>query len=237
MDPTGYVTLSRQSGLMREMQVVANNIANAATTGYRSEGVIFSEHVHSAPGSEPVSMGRARVRDTSMAQGALVPTGGAFDLAIEGEGFFLIETQAGERLTRAGSFSPDANGDLVTAAGDRVLDEGGAPVFVPPDAGNIQVGADGTISAGDRVLGRLGLVLPADPGGLVREDGVMFRAEAGIEPAPQARILQRVLERSNVNAVGQLARMVEIQRAYEIGQSFLQTEDQRLRDAVKTLIR
>lgn len=237
MDPTGFVTLSRQSGLMREMQVVANNIANAATTGYRSEGVIFSEFVRAAPGAEPVSMGWARVRDTSMMQGALVPTGGVFDLAIEGDGFFVIETPAGERLTRAGSFSPNADGDLVTPDGHRVLDEGGAPLFVPPDAGDILVGADGTISAGGRSLGRVGLVVPADPIRLTREGGVLFSAAGGTEPAPQAQVLQRVLERSNVNAVGQLARMIEIQRAYELGQSFLQTEDQRIRDTVKALIR
>ena len=237
MDPTGFVTLSRQSGLMREMQVVANNIANAATTGYRAEGVIFSEHVRAAPGAEPVSMGRARVRDTSMMQGALVPTGGVFDLAIEGDGFFLVETPAGERLTRAGNFSSNAAGDLVTPDGHRVLDEGGAPVFVLPDVGEVLVGADGTISAGGRILGQIGVVVPADPAGLTREGGVLFHAEAGTEAAPQAQVLQRVLEQSNVNAVGQLARMVEIQRAYELGQSFLETEDQRIRDTVKTLIR
>ena len=81
------------------------------------------------------------------------------------------------------------------------------------------------------------MVVPADPAGLTREGGVLFHAEAGTEAAPQAQVLQRVLERSNVNAVGQLARMVEIQRAYELGQSFLETEDQRIRDTVKALIR
>lgn len=236
MKTNGYAVLSRQSGLMREMQAVANNIANAATTGYRQEGLIFSEYVRTAPGQPSVSMARAGVRDTSMLQGAVGQTGGAFDLAIEGEGFFLLETAAGERLTRAGAFSPNAAGDLVNLNGNRVLDAGGAPVFVPPDASDIHIASDGTISAGGRALGQIGVFVATDPSGMTREDGVMFRSDGGVEPATDARILQGFLEASNVNAIDQIARMVEIQRAYELGQSFLQTEDQRIRDAVKTLL-
>ncbi|MEC8574148.1 MAG: flagellar hook-basal body complex protein, partial [Pseudomonadota bacterium] len=87
MGVTGYTTLSRQSGLMREMRVVANNIANAATTGYRSEGVIFSEFIQSAPGQESLSMARANIRNTSLAQGQLTQTCGDMDLALEGDGY------------------------------------------------------------------------------------------------------------------------------------------------------
>ena len=122
MDTSSYATLSRQSGLMREMQVVANNIANSATTGYRQEGLIFSEFIQSAPGQSSVSMSRANIRNTSTEQGALTQTNGTFDLAIEGDGYFKVETPMGERLTRAGAFSPNADGDLVTADGNRVLD-------------------------------------------------------------------------------------------------------------------
>lgn len=237
MDSTGYVTLSRQSGLMREMQVVANNIANAATTGYRQEGLMFSEFVAGKSPASAVSMAQARVHDTSMMPGAISSTGGTFDLAIQGEGFFMVETPSGERLTRAGAFSPNSDGDLVNMNGFRVLDAGGAPIFVPPDARDIRVAEDGTISAGGRALGQVGVFLPTNPLGLVREDGVAFRAAGGAEPAPDARILQGALENSNVNAIDQVARMVEIQRAYELGQSFLDAEDRRIRDAVKALLR
>ncbi|MDK3071700.1 flagellar hook-basal body complex protein [Sedimentitalea sp. JM2-8] len=237
MEAAGYVTLSRQSGLMREMRIVANNIANAATTGYRQEGLIFSEYVQSAPDQSSLSMSEARVRNTSMDQGGLTQTNGSFDFAIEGDGFFLLETPAGERLTRAGSFSPNADGDLVNPNGHRVLDSGGAPIFVPPDAADISVAADGTISAKGRVLGQIGLVQPVDQLGMIREDGVMFRADGGFEPAEQATVLQGFVEGSNVNAILQVSRMIEIQRAYEMGQSFLDTEDQRIRNAVKTLIK
>ena len=129
METAGYATLSRQSGLMREMQVVANNIANAATTGFRQEGLVFSEYIQQSSGVSSLSMAAARVRDTSMAPGPLTQTNGTFDLAIEGDGFFLLETPFGERLTRAGNFSPNADGDLVSALGHRLLDAGGGACF------------------------------------------------------------------------------------------------------------
>ncbi|MBJ6371900.1 flagellar hook-basal body complex protein [Sedimentitalea arenosa] len=237
MEAAGYVTLSRQSGLMREMRIVANNIANAATTGYRQEGLIFSEFVRSAPDQSSLSMSQARVRNTSMEQGSLTQTNGNMDFAIEGDGFFLVETPRGERLTRAGSFATNADGDLVTPDGYRVLDAGGAPVFVPPDAADISVSSDGTLSVDGRLLGQIGLVRPTDPLAMVREDGVMFRADDGFEPAEDARVLQGFVEGSNVNPILQIARMIDIQRAYEMGQSFLETEDQRIRNAAKTLMK
>ncbi len=236
MSSTGYVTLSRQGGLMNEMRIVANNIANAATTGFRQEGVVFSEYIRTAPDQPSLSMSRAQVRNTSMEQGALTQTGGRLDLAIEGEGFFLIQTPAGQRLTRAGSFATSANGDLVTPEGHPVLDAGSAPVFVPAGA-DVAIAGDGTISADGQPLGQVGLYLPADPLQLKREDGVRFDSPAGVLPAEDARLLQGFLEGSNVNPVLQIARMIEVQRAYEMGQSFLETEDQRIRNAVKTLIR
>lgn len=237
MDNAGYTTLTRQSGLMREMSVVANNIANMATTGYRQEGLIFSEHVKRVPNGPSLSMATANVRNTSMLQGALTQTGGRFDLAVEGPGFFMVETPQGERLTRAGSFTPNAEGDLVTADGFRVLDAGGAPVFVPPDASDLAVSADGTVSSQGRPLAQIGLFQPVDPVQMTREDGVMFRSDGGVEPAETGRILQGFLEGSNVDPISQIARMIEVQRAYEMGQKFLDSEDERIRGAVKTFIR
>ncbi len=237
MENAGYVTLTRQAGLLREMQVVANNIANSATTGYRQEGVIFSEYVHDTGAGPSLSMATARVRNTSMMQGALTKTGGTLDLAIEGEGFFLIETPAGQRLSRAGNFALSAEGDLVTNDGFRVLDAGGAPVFVPPDATALGISADGTVSAGGKPLGQVGLVRPTDPIDLIREDGVMFRTEGEIEPVPDGRVLQGFLEGANVDPVGQIARMIEVQRAYEMGQSFLDSENKRLLSALESFTR
>lgn len=236
MDNAIYATLTRQSGLLAEMQAVANNIANTATTGYRGEGVVFSEYIRNLGGDAPsLSMAAARVRETSMAQGALTATGGGFDLAIEGDGFFMVETPDGPRLTRSGSFTPNANGDLVTAEGYLLLDAGGAPVFVPTGAGQVAIGDDGTISAAGVPVGQVGLFLPENPADLLREDGVRFRTEGEVLPALDARMRQGFLEESNVDAVLQIARMIEVQRAYELGQSFMDREDERLRALIKAV--
>ncbi|SHJ05394.1 flagellar hook-basal body complex protein [Wenxinia saemankumensis] len=235
MDNAIYTSLTRQSGLWAEMRAVANNVANAATTGYRAEGVMYSEWV-AALGEHPsLSMAATRVRETSFAQGALTQTGGPFDLAIEGDGFFLVQAPGGVRLTRAGHFTPNQNGDLVTPEGYPVLDPGGAPIFVPP--GEIGIAADGTISADGQPVGQVGLVQPLDPLGLRREDGVRFDAPGGWAPAEGGRILQGFLEEANTDPVREIARMIEVSRAYELGQSLIDREDERIRSAIRDLTR
>ena len=229
MEAAGYATLTRQSGLMREMQIVANNIANAATTGYRAEGLVFSEFVRRTGDGPSLSMTRGNIPVTSRAQGPLAQTGGPFDFAIEGEGFFLVETPAGERLTRAGAFSLSANGDLVTSDG--------APVFVPPDIRTPGLAADGTLSGNGKPLAQLGLFRPAGDAALSRAGGNLYEALAGVEPMLEGRIVQGFLEGSNVEPMTQIARLIEVQRAYEMGQSFLETENQRVRDALDTFTR
>lgn len=236
MENASYATLTRQSGLMQEMRAVANNIANASTTGFRAEHIMFSEHIASlGPQQNSLSMASAAVRDTVVTQGSLAQTGGNFDVAIEGDGYFLIEAPGGQRLTRAGAFGPNQNGDLVTADGYPVLDAGGAPVFVPQGVGKIGIGADGTISAGGQPIGQLGVVVPTDPNQMIREGGVMFDTQGGFEPAPNARVLQGFLEDSNVDPILEISRMIEVQRAYELGQSFMDKEDERIRAVLKTL--
>lgn len=236
MENATYTALTRQSGLMNEMRVVANNLANMTTTGFRSEGVVFAEHVTALGADDPsLSMATASARETLMDQGGLAQTGGTFDLAIEGEGFFLIETPNGERLTRAGAFTPNENGDLVTPEGFRVLDAGGAPVFVPQGAGPVGIAPDGTVSSDGQPVGQIGLVNPINVLGMEREDGVRFRADDGFEPALTGRMVQGFLEESNVNPVMEVTRMIEVQRAYELGQSFLDKEDERIRSAIRAL--
>ena len=236
MDNSSYVTLTRQSGLMREMQVVANNIANMATTGYRAEGVVFAEHVAATGRGEPsLSMGKAVGRSVSEQQGALSRTGGPFDFAIEGPGFFLVETPAGESLTRAGNFIRSPENELVTMDGHRLLDAGGAPVFVPANARAITLAPDGTLSADGQPLTQIGLWQPNDPTELSRRSGVLFEAPSGVRPVEGTRLVQGALEASNVDPVGQIARMIEVQRAYELGQSFLDAEDGRIRDFLRTV--
>ncbi len=223
---------------MREMQTVANNIANMATTGYRSENVIFSETIKSMGAEQPsISFATAKGRSTELAQGGLTQTGGTFDFAIEGDGFFQVLTPAGERLTRNGAFFASPNGELVTSEGFPVLDPGGAPVFVPVDVGEISVSADGTISANGDPLGQIGVVQPSEGTQLLREDGVRFRADGPTEPVDSPAVFQGFLESSNVDPVSEIARMIQVQRAYEMGQSFLDKEDERLRGVMSLVTR
>lgn len=234
MDAAGYTTLTRQSGLMQEMQTVANNIANISTTGFRREGVIFSEYVRQMEDDPSLSMARASARHIDLSQAGLTQTGGTFDLAIQGPGFFLIETPQGERLTRAGSFAPSAEGELVTMDGHRLLDQGGAPVFVPPGAKSIAIAQDGTMSADGEPLARIGLWQPGDPLSLRHQSGTMFQA-ASLEPADTGVVMQGFVEDSNVQPVTEIARMITVQRSYEMGQKFLDAEDERVRGVIQTL--
>ena len=234
MDAAGYAALTRQSGLMREMQVVANNIANLSTTGFRREGIIFSEHVNRMNEGPSLSMAQGNTRLVDLSQAGLSQTGGTFDLAIQGEGFFLIETPNGQALTRAGAFTPSAAGELVTPDGHRLLDQGGAPVFIPPDAGVVGVAQDGTVSSNGQPVAQIGLWAPVDPNSLRHQTGTMFTAEE-LQPIEGTTVLQGFLENSNVEPVSEIARMIQVQRAYEMGQKFMDAEDQRMRGVIQTL--
>lgn len=235
MDNASYTTLTRQSGLLRELQVIAHNIANLSTTGFRREGLVFSEFVRQLDGGEePLSMAAANARQTYLTQGGLTMTGGALDLAVEGEGFFTIETPEGDRLTRAGHFQQNAAGELVTPDGHRLLDSGGAAVFIPAGA-QIGIARDGTISADGQPLAQIALVVPEDPSTLQRASGVLHAVEGETVPVADPVLLQGFLEESNVNPILEMSRLIAVQRAYESGQKFLDREDERIRNVVQTL--
>jgi flagellar basal-body rod protein FlgF len=234
METPGYTTLTRQSGLLREMQVIANNIANVSTTGFRREGVVFSEYVTRLQNEPSLSMAHGNARHIDLRQAGLTQTGGHFDLGLQGEGFFLVATPDGDRLTRAGAFSPSGEGVLVTPDGHPLLDAGGAPVPVPVGARSVAIAADGTMSADGEPVAQIGVWRPTDPLTLRHQAGTMFSFE-DIEPAENAVIRQGFLEDSNVEAVSEIARMITVQRAYELGQKFLDQEDQRQRNVIQTL--
>jgi flagellar basal-body rod protein FlgF len=234
METPGYTTLTRQSGLMSEMQVIAHNIANASTAGFRREGVIFSEFI-ARVGDEPsLSMAYGNTRHVDLGQAGLSATGGTYDLGIQGDGFFLIATPQGDRLTRAGSFTQSAEGTLVNPDGHALLDAGGAPIAVPPGARTVAVSSDGTLSADGTPVAQIGLWRPVDPLGLRHQAGTLFTADE-TEPADTAVIRQGFLEDSNVEPVSEIARMIAVQRAYELGQKFLDTEDARQKSVIETL--
>lgn len=238
MDNAIYATLTRQSGLMNEMRSVANNIANANTTGFPREGVIFSEYMVSLDrNGTTLAMANARGRMVDLRQGGLTMTNGKLDLAIESEGFFLVETPQGNRLTRNGAFTLSADGELVDMAGNRVLDEGQGPIAVPDGVKNIGIGPDGTISADDQPVGRIGVFATPDPSVLLHQSGNLLTPGPDLEPMEDVKVRQGFLEESNVEPVLELTRMIEVQRAYELGQSFLDNEDQRIRNVINSLTR
>ena len=236
MDSSGYITLSRQAGLLREMDTVAQNIANISTSGYKREGVIFSEFVVSSGlETSSLSMAHANGRRSDLTQGNLTQTNGTFDFAIEGPGFFLVAGPDGDQLTRAGAFSPSPEGILVASDGAQLLDAGGAPIFVPADASTISLGSDGTLSAEGAPIAQIGLWEPADPLALARAAGVRFDPGGAPVPLENGRMMQGFLESSNVDPVIEMARMIEVQRAYELGQTFLDREDERVRSAIRAI--
>ncbi len=226
-----YATISRQDGLLKELQVVANNIANANTTGYKTDRAVFAEYLVSTGTDTPsLSMGALAGHDFDLTQGTVKFTGGKFDVAIQGEGFFALQTPAGERLTRAGSFQVSADGELITPDGASVLDAGNTPIQIPPEAVNISIAGDGTITVDGELLGQLG-VFRAN-GQLQRDTDTRFAAAGGIEPVENANVLQGALEASNVSPVLEMARMIEVQRAYEAGQNVLEEEHQRINQTI-----
>jgi flagellar basal-body rod protein FlgF len=161
-------------------------------------------------------------------------TGAPLDVAIAGPGFFRIETAEGPLLTRAGAFSFNAEGVLVAHDGSPVGGEGGAEIVAPADAGPLAIAEDGTVSAGGALIGRIELV-NADPTTLSRAGDTRFRAEAGFEPVESPRMRQGFIEASNVNPVLEIARLIEVQRSFEIGQQVLADENDRARRAIESL--
>jgi len=238
MDNAIYAALTRQSGLMREMRSVANNIANANTTGFRREGVVFSEYMVSLDRrGETLAMANAHGRMIDQRPGDMTLTNGRFDLAIDGKGFFMVQTPQGNRLTRAGAFMTNAEGELVNPDGYQLLDDGQAPVVIPAGVRDIGIGMDGTISADGTPVGRVGIFAVTDQSRLQHVVGTLFDPGDAAEPLDDAVLRQGFLEGSNVDPVLEIARMIEVQRAYQLGQSFLDQEDQRIRQAITILTR
>lgn len=229
-----YATLTRQDGLLREMQVIANNVANASTTGYKSNHAIFAEHIAATNGEGgSVSMGSLSGHNHDLSQGAMKHTGGQFDLAIHGDGFFVLETPAGERLTRAGAFQLSADGNLVDAFGNQVMAAGGGAIAIPEEVTRISIAPDGTISSGQEIFGQIGVVRAN--GQIAQEGGTMFLAAEGYEQIEEPNVIQGALEQSNVSSILEISRLIEVQRAYEAGQSLIEKEDERINQLIKTM--
>lgn len=240
MENAQLISLSRQIALQRQMDVVANNLANVNTTGFKAEQLLFEEYV------EPVARDQdfpwvdqplaytqdwATVHDFS--GGAVVQTGNPLDVALQGEGFLTVETPAGERWTRTGALQIDADGFLVTTEGHRILGEGGAIQFDDDDS-DITIAADGAISTNDGIKGRLRLVEFSNPQELAREGSNLFSGGIPTDGGT-TRVLQGALEKSNVSGVSEMTEMIRVSRAYQSLASLMQKQDEMRRTAVQRL--
>lgn len=222
MDNALYVAMSRQAVLRREMDIVANNVANVDTAGFKVESLISETQSKALSGGKDSGPRNVQyVLDTGVArdfgQGAMTTTGAPLDVAIEGDGFFQINTDAGERYTRDGRFTVDPTGRLVTAAGHPVGGDGGAEIVIDPKKGPVTIARDGTISQGEERIGKLGVVRFASLAGLAKDGDGLYRNGANIpaQAATDAVLHQGSVEGSNVNAVLEVTRMIEVTREYE----------------------
>lgn len=241
MDNALYVGLSRQMTLRRELDIVANNIANANTTGFKVEDLmVHTEQAKPAKtldGSSPVKF----VLDTGVArdftQGAMTKTGGDFDLAIEGKGFFRVQTAGGDRYTRDGRFTTNPEGQLVTQSGHPVLDDGGGALTIDPTLGPVAIGKDGIVTQGAIRVGKLAVVRPDDLSSMAKDGDNLYRntANTTLQPAPDAVVHQGMLEASNVQPVIEITKLIEIQRAYEGVAKMMDNTSELSRTAVERL--
>ena len=237
MDNAIYTLISRQGGLIREFDAIANNVANADTTGFKKESGVFSEFIAalqsgSGQSAPSLSIGRLAGHATNFDPGVLRQTGAPLDVAIDGEGFFLVNVGGQTVLSRAGHFLINDVGTLIDANGNPVLNAAEGEIQIPPDVDKLSMSADGTLSANGVEFGRLGIVR-TDLQSMSRMGGNYWRAPAGFEPVNVPNVRQGFLEDSNVNPVTEIARMIEVQRFYDAGQKMLDMENERIRDAVR----
>jgi flagellar basal-body rod protein FlgF/flagellar basal-body rod protein FlgG len=246
MENALLVGLSRQIGLHRELEVVANNIANVNTTGYKADQTIFHEflmpgasHGHFRGEDRRLSYVHDRATWHDFRPGALQQTGNPLDLAIDGDAFFVVQTPQGERYTRNGALQINAAGQLVTSEGYQLQSDSGQIQFQNNDS-RISIAEDGTIrvregadARTDALRGRLRIVRFDQNQRLQKEGSGLFSAPADLLPQPpptpqppqspqRVRVMQGYLEQSNVRAVVEMSRMVEITRAYTLMAGMLQ---------------
>jgi flagellar basal-body rod protein FlgF len=231
MDNVFMVGLQQQRVLRRAMEVVANNVANVSTTGFKADAMLFERHLQSGASTRDTPRDVRFVRDTGMvrdfAPGTLSRTGGTFDLAIEGEGFFSVEGPGGRTMyTRDGSFVLSSTNELVTKEGRKVLDNSGAPIVFDPQGETPVVGGDGSISIAGAVVSRVGVTSFANKGGLEKVgDNLWDVGTASPRTDGAGKVMQGMLESSNVRPVVEISRMIEISRAYESVTRMLSTAD------------
>ena len=235
MDNPSSIALSGEIARMRQMEVLANNIANLSTAGFKGEQVLFSEVLTTSPSGTRAAyvQDRGTVRD--FGQGPLTKTDNPLDVALQGAGFLEIETAAGTRYTRDGRLKLDANGQLVSLDGHAILGEGDRPIVVPAGTSGITIGQDGSITSRNGSIGRIAMVNFQQLQALTAEDNGRYATDEPPEPVADTKLVQGMIEESNVQPVIEITRLMAAARAIEGHKTFQDGEAQRHKDAIERL--
>lgn len=242
MENALLIGLSRQIALGRELDVIANNVANSATNGFKARSTRFAEYLGTAARADTFPRPDRRVsfvidRGTpiDLSGGAIEQTGNPLDAAIRGDAYFEIQTPAGPRYTRDGAFEVNAKGELVTQEGHVVAGTGGAIRFAPGESG-LRIAEDGSVFSDQGQRGKLKLVAFANPRALKSEGRNLFSSDAAATAAPPVvKIASGAIERSNVRPVLEMSRLVEVQRTYASVAGMISRTDELRRTAIQRL--
>lgn len=237
MQSSLYVALSGQLSLQRRLDTIAHNVANSSTAGFRAEEVKF-ESLLSNTANDPVAFASTGQSYLSRAAGEMVKTDNPLDVAVKGEAWLGINTPAGVVYTRDGRMKMTAAGELQSIDGYAYLDAGGSPIVVDPTQGPVTITQDGLIAQNKRQIGSIGLFQIDERARLTRFENSGVIPNAPAQPVvdfTKTGVLQGFVERSNVNPVSEMSRLIMVTRTLEAITMSLNTTEANLQDAVKTL--
>ena len=238
LDNPGYIALSRLIAQQRAIDVRAGNIANANTPGFKAESVVFSDYlvqqsgVKTPPGGRTIQMVQDRATYRDFGEGQIQKTGNPLDLALQGDGFFVVSTPNGARYTRAGRFSLSQLGQIVDIGGNPLLGTDGRPISVPPESGPLMVDGDGSISSDDNPIGKFRVVQFDDKQSIKAEGTSLFNTDQPARTMQQPEIMQGSIENANVQSIVELTSMMGEMREFEFASQFVDGEAQREQNAI-----
>lgn len=230
-----FIVLSRQMAIRRQMDVIANNIANMNTTAYKAERVLFEEYLQKTEDGGEMAFVRDFGSSRNIDQGEMRSTLNPLDIAINGSGYLRVETNDGERFTRNGHLRVSPDGYLVTANGQRVLDKDGRAIELDPNDPKLDIARDGTVSNTQGPLGTLDVVTFENEQALSPVGDGLYKTDALPIPAENANIVQGMMESSNVEPILEMTRMIEASRAYQSTQRILSKDNDIRQQAIDKL--
>ncbi len=235
MENSLLIALSRQTVMQRHMETIANNIANVQTSGFKGEQLLFVEYLAENTEGETVSYVQdiAVVRD--FGEGELVTTSSPLDVAIHGKGWFVIDTPDRQAYTRNGHFVLNQQGQMVTSSGHPVLSATGAPIEFGPNEIGIKISGDGTISTSAGVKGQLDIVTFEDEKALDKASESLFVTDELPSKALDAKVVQGMIEESNVKPVVEISNMIWAMRSYQAAHEVVKGNDGILREAIDVI--